>query len=375
MRNLVYLALALALVQSTSCGKTDNSKAVNSKAVKPGIALTYANDVQKDGAGAQLQRVYGIYALSRYFKVPYVHSPLKEIGYQGLAALERNAGSPDLQDKYNRVFTIPSDLELPENTISRYMSSPTVEDLEHLKSQAEKENTFYLVRILYPYSITDKNPEIYRCLKNISPFQSARSDTFRLAIHVRRGEEFVVDSQRMLPNSYYVSSAMRIVEALKTLGIPFVCELYTEVPSKAFVVTPQSHGINGRISHPVLIDPKMNRIEDFDVIPNLRKCINLDPIESLKGMATADALIISRSSFSYLAALFSKGIVIYYPFWHQPLKEWLISDLNGNISSEELLSQLKSWKRDHLSLGARLDPSPADERRQLQAQTQQVPHQ
>src|SRR5271170_2871330 len=114
MRNLVYLALALALVQSTSCGKTDNSKAVNSKAVKPGIALTYANDVQMDGAGAQLQRVYGIYALSRYFKVPYVYSPLKEIGYQGLAALERNAGSPDLQDKYNRVFTIPSDLELPE---------------------------------------------------------------------------------------------------------------------------------------------------------------------------------------------------------------------------------------------------------------------
>jgi len=64
-------------------------------------------------------------------------------------------------------------------------------------------------------------------------------------------------------------------------------------------------------------------------------------------MATADALIISRSSFSYLAALFSKGIVIYYPFWHQPLKEWLISDMNGNISSEELNEQLKSWKRHH----------------------------
>src|SRR5208282_75665 len=132
---------------------------------------------------------------------------------------------------------------------------------------------------------------------------------------------------------------------LKKLGIPFVCELYTEVPSKAFVVTPQSHGINGRISHPVVIDPKMYRLEDFDVIPNLRKRINLDPIESLKGMATADALIISRSSFSYFAALFNKGIVIYYPFWHQPLKEWLISDINGNISSEQILEQLESWKR------------------------------
>ena len=347
MKNLVYLTLALAFVHCTACRNTDNSKAV-----KVGIALTYANDAMTDGAGAQLQRVYGIYALSRYFNVPYVHSPLKEIGYQGLAALEKNAGSPDMQDKYNRVFTIPSDIKLPENAISRFISSPTVGDIERLKSEAEKENKFYLVRILLPYSITDSNTEIYRCLKDISPFQSARCNTFRIAIHVRRGEQIALDAKlgagdehRMLPNSYYVSSAMRIVEVLKKLGIPFVCELYTEVPSKAFVVTPQSHGINGRISHPVVIDPKMYRLEDFDVIPNLRKRINLDPIESLKGMATADALIISRSSFSYFAALFNKGIVIYYPFWHQPLKEWLISDINGNISSEQILEQLESWKR------------------------------
>ncbi len=342
MRKVVCLALALALVQCASCRKIDNSKAV-----KPGIALTYANDVQMDGAGAQLQRVYGIYAVARYFHLPYVHSPLKQIGYQGLAALEKNAGSPHMQDKWNQVFTLPSDIKLPENTIPRYLSSPKVEDLERLRSAAEKEHKFYLLRMLYPYDITEKNTEIYRCLKEISPFHAERSNTFRIAIHVRRGEEFVVDSQRMLPNSYYVSSTMRIVEALKQLGIPFVCELYTEVPSKAFVVTPQHHGIEGRISQPVLIDPKMNRIEDFDVIPNLSKRINTDPIEALKGMATADALIISRSSFSYLAALFNKGIVIYFPFWHHPLKEWLISDLSGNISSEQILQQLKSWKRDH----------------------------
>jgi hypothetical protein len=48
MRNSVYLALALVFVQLTSCRNTDNSKAV-----KPGIALTYANDVMTDGAGAQ----------------------------------------------------------------------------------------------------------------------------------------------------------------------------------------------------------------------------------------------------------------------------------------------------------------------------------
>jgi hypothetical protein len=342
MRKFIYLAFALVLIQLTSSQKADSSEAV-----KSGIALTYANDKMMDGAGSQLQRMYGIYAVSRYLHLPYIHTPLKEIGYQGLAALEKNTNSPDLQDQYNRVFTIPSDIELPPGTISMFVSSPKVEDLARLKNEAEKENKFYLVRMLFPYDITEKNPEIYRCLKDISPFHPARSDTFRIAIHVRRGEEFVVDSQRMLPNSYYVAATMRIVAALKQLGIPFVCELYTEVATGAFVVTPQSHGIDGRISKPVVIDPEMNRIEDFDVIPNLRKEINLDPIETLKGMATADALIISRSSFSYFAALFNKGMVIYFPFWHKPLNDWLISDMSGKISSEQILEQLKSWKHDH----------------------------
>ena len=56
------------------------------------------------------------------------------------------------------------------------------------------------------------------------------------------------------------------------------------------MVTPQSHGMNGRLAKPVVIDPKMNRIEDFDVIPNLQGRINLDAIETLKGMATADGI-------------------------------------------------------------------------------------
>lgn len=43
-----------------------------------------------DGAGAQLQRIYGIYAVSRFLGAYYIHTPLKKFGYQGLAALEVN---------------------------------------------------------------------------------------------------------------------------------------------------------------------------------------------------------------------------------------------------------------------------------------------
>jgi hypothetical protein len=345
VRKYLYLIMALTVILCASSAKPDNSEAL-----KPGIAFTYANDKMTDGAGAQLQRVYGIYALSRFFHVPYIHTRLMRIDYQGLTALEKNASDPRMQDKWNQVFTIPSDIALPPNAVPLYVNAPTAEDIEQLKSQAVKDNKFYLARILIPFKITDANPELYRCVKQVSPFHPPPSNVFRIAIHVRRGEELVVESQRMLPNSYYIAATMRIVEALKRLNIPFVCDLYTEVASRPLLVTGQSYGMNGRLKHPAVIDPRMNRLGDFDVIPHLQEHINGDPIEALKGMATADALIISRSSFSYFAALFNPGIVIYYPFWHHPLSDWLISDMNGKVSSEQLMARLKAWKRRHASV-------------------------
>jgi len=90
----------------------------------------------------------------------------------------------------------------------------------------------------------------------------------------------------------------------------------------------------------------------------------------LRRMATADALVMSRSSYSYVAAILNaNGIVVYHPFWHSPLKEWLVSDADGAqpvkparstdfalkewlvsdadgaVSEAELIAHLKCWKR------------------------------
>src|SRR5579871_1565318 len=104
----------------------------------PNIALTYANDQEKDGAGAQLQRIYGIYAISRFFKVPYVHSPLRTIGYHGLAALENNARYSDLESRYNRIFEIPSDIELPERWVVHEMRDADAAQILKLRDSGQK---------------------------------------------------------------------------------------------------------------------------------------------------------------------------------------------------------------------------------------------
>ena len=317
------------------------------------LAITYANEKLQDGAGAQLQRIYGIYAVSRFLEVPYVHSPIEAIGYQGLEALEKNSGFEHLLSEYNRLFHIPSDVDVPEKRATRDLVHPEIESIETIKNSGGDGAEFSLIRILFPYAVTDRYPEIYRFAKAISPFQYRGSEAFRLAIHVRRGELHVVDSHRMLPNSYYVSCALAFQEILSKLNVPFVCELYTEAARKKFKVTPQHHGIFGRISQNTVLDPANDRLADFDVISNLQKYINLNPIETLKRMATADALILSVSSFSAVAAILSPNcIVLCCPSLSSPMKDWLTWGKDGKFPTVDLVKRVLSWKRVRAQSGS-----------------------
>ena len=294
------------------------------------IAFTYANDVLSDGAGSQLHRMYGVYALSRRFNVSYYHSPLKEIGYQGIVALEKNENSPQLLERYNQLFHLSSDVELPEKYMTVTVTVDNELALPDLVQQAkEQKDQFLLVRMPYTAFFTDKHPEMFHCIKSLSPFKKKASSIFRIAIHVRWGDLPIGHEERLLPNRYYIDAAMRSAEILEKQKIPFVCELHTEMPTTSFVVTPQHHGVKNRIKEyrlkeSVMLTPEQYRVSDFEVIPNLHKRINEDPIETLEALATADFLIMSKSSFSYLAALFNQeGKSLYAPFWHPPMSDWL----------------------------------------------------
>jgi hypothetical protein len=91
------------------------------------LVLTYDNTKLTDGAGAQLQRIYGIYSISysisRFLSVSYLHSPLRYIEYQGLPALEQNRADPDFHHQFNNVFQIKSDV--PATSDFRTISLPS----------------------------------------------------------------------------------------------------------------------------------------------------------------------------------------------------------------------------------------------------------
>jgi hypothetical protein len=54
--------------------------------------------------------------------------------------------------------------------------------------------------------------------------------------------------------------------------------------------------------------------------------LDTDVADAWKHMLTADLVILSRSSFSFIPGMASKGKVIYTPYWHKPLRRWIHVD-------------------------------------------------
>ena len=46
--------------------------------------------------------------------------------------------------------------------------------------------------------------------------------------------------------------------------------------------------------------------------------------DSFIALVADEILVMSPSSFSYVAGLLSDGIVFYKPFWHLPKKDWIV---------------------------------------------------
>lgn len=321
------------------------------------LALTYDNTSLMDGAGSQLCRIYGIYAFARQLNVSYYHSPLERIGYQGVIALEKNEENVELPKRYNEKFNIPSDVEIPPHAQVTRLIFADKRSLTYLKEKAQAEpHQFFLVKISSASAMVGNVPLAWEYARALSPFKKVKTSfqkqtvpLFRIAIHVRWGDLPIGYSKRLLPNQYYIDVVTKIIETLKRWEIPYCCELHTELPSHPFIVSPDYYGIEGRLEEPMILDPERYHVGDFEVLPHLKKFINEDPIKTLERLATADILIMSRSAFSYLGALFNEtGTVVYFPFEYPPMPGWLHFHPLP-LFEEQLEEGSKKWKLKNTS--------------------------
>ncbi len=286
------------------------------------LILTY-NSEETDGFGATFQRLLAIYCICRHFKFKYLHTYFRDIRYQGIRALEKNENDKNFVKQVNQKFYKKSDID-----IAKINYKVIKEDLpldEILKLKNNKNNTVLV--LTFPYYISDNMPNIYKHAKFFYRPVLQKNKEFTIGVHVRRGELFCVDSDRMMPNIYYINTIIKILKVLKNYNFDYKIEVYTEVPDKEIEVTGEHPGIINRINENVILKPEDNKIEEFNIIPKLDKYINEDILITFDRMINSDILIMSKSSLSFSAAILKDGISIYKSFWHK------LPDTNIDVDS------------------------------------------
>jgi hypothetical protein len=154
-------------------------------------------------------------------------------------------------------------------------------------------------------------PQLLRKYERTSHPARAGNGSLFVAVHVRRGDvgEHCLP-ERFTHNSTVLNQIDQISRALSR--IPHEIHVFSEGSEDDF-----------------------EEIQDRAVIH-----LNGDVFECLHNLITADILVMAKSSFSYTAALLARGIVIYSPFWHAPLQQWIIGGSDGSIPQSQFRSAL-----------------------------------
>ena len=136
------------------------------------LILSYLNG-HNDGFGAQYQRILGIYCICKKYNLLYYHTPLDDIWFQGLHAIENNHNCAEFVNRCNKRINIKSDIDISNidnlEIIKKYHYKDifNVSYLLELKKDCDTHNKNIILYLDYPYKITDIIPNIYKYCQNL----------------------------------------------------------------------------------------------------------------------------------------------------------------------------------------------------------------
>ena len=262
---------------------------------------------KSDGLGAQTQAIYSAMLYSHVNGIPYCHTPLKIIAH-----------NYDNNESFNQQAEYFLGFSLGEENIATLKDECTIINLDDIGFKTVTQlvkyiftsgNKFIFQKSHY-HNFTDKIAPKYSLIKEAlqqkyythpkaNPFSSGQKK-LHIAYHIRRGDVDINDALRFTGNLQIYDRLLQLSTILNQQDIHFEIKIYSQGNPEDF----------GDLSSIAQLHLNGNVFDDFNC------------------MIKSDMLFMAKSSFSYCAALLSDGIVIYEPFWHQPLTEWFICNDN-----------------------------------------------
>lgn len=292
---------------------------------------------RNDGIGAQACGIISIMVVAKAFGLTYVYTPLNYVAHYPYPnpnktelKLWKMAWEQLLNFKYNNqlITQVPGTImHINHRDIHTHFKISQKGKLNCDLQNGKIYSTREVHNVLTTYH---DHPQLSHAWLDVlqqirNGYSRPRDDTphftqqcvkppkcIHIAIHVRRGDS-TNNTRRFVNHSYFINVLDDITEYLKLHNRACSIQLYSE-------------GVR-------------EDLPEFEKYPNLTYRLNDDHFDTLHHMICADVLVMSKSTFSYLPALFNtNGVIIYKPFWLLPPKplEWIVPSETGKLHSEQL---------------------------------------
>lgn len=275
----------------------------------------YSTQLFDDGFGAQYQRFIWtcIYA-EDYENDIFVYRPPEKIAHNYTGDSSFIAKMEDLMNmkgnylNYTTIMDINSKAELEGNHDKKIdILVPNFYDIfKYVERNIDKcMKSESMARIKKCFWANKRRQDIYAGYPTVLPDGKR---VLHLAVHIRRPniDDTKANGGEEYDNAYYIRSLLTIRDK------------YAQIkPYHIITIHIYSQGATERftdfVSHPLLRENVILHLNDSNE-------------ETYMGMAGADILMTSASSFSYSAAFVSDADIYYTEFWHKPCSWWNILD-------------------------------------------------
>ncbi len=292
-----------------------------------------------DGTGAQIQRILSTYLVASVFKVGYFHSDVVTVQVHPLDPFQDLESLSEYIAKLNREFVLPSsgyDFKSYE-IIDR--TSLTLFNLIRYKLLSNLTKRKFLLKFVDPYPVSEYLvSEYWRVLEampknSLAINKSPKSDYLHVVIHHRQGVGGqVIYPGQSIPRELHIGYFLDILSKISARVDKSLLRIsiHTDAPVVDLVFAPDREQLylwdgapnfkNGKVQI------KRSEIDQVFGAAGYKVSIRYggDPLDTIRDMASADYLIMSRSSLSYVGGILNRHGTVYAApdFWHKSLPNW-----------------------------------------------------